>query len=251
MHELYSKYEDYEFTALIIFALVFEVWERRRPAVALDRKKPFRRDLVALLVAVAAINASRFGLFALAEALQADTRLAIGAVRSLPGPAKVAVGIVVMDFILYWLHRSMHRFDVLWRAHEWHHSPEALYWFSGLRTSALHVLIYAVPQIFVPFFVLKLTALEAGIGFSIGVFVQFWAHSNVDVSLGPLDWLIISPAYHRIHHSFSKNRDRNLGTTFTIWDRLFGTFVDPRTVAPGFKLGLGYEKSLVRLMIGV
>lgn len=251
MHELFTKYEDYEFCALVAFALLFELWERRRPAIVHDRRAHLRRDLLAMLVAVVAINASRLGLTTLAEALQADTRLAIGALRSLPGAAKVAVGIVFMDFTLYWLHRSMHRFDVLWRTHEWHHSPEALYWFSGMRTSFFHVLIYAIPQILVPFFVLKLTALEAGVGFSIGVFVQLWAHSNVNVSLGPIDWLIISPAYHRIHHSYTKNRDLNLGTTFTVWDRLFGTFVDPKTVEPGFKLGLGYPKSAARMMLGV
>jgi sterol desaturase/sphingolipid hydroxylase (fatty acid hydroxylase superfamily) len=251
VHEPFTKYEDYEFCAIVVFAIVFELWERRRPAAALDRRGQLRRDLIALVVVVAAVNASRLGLTQLAEVLQAEQRLAIAALRALPGWAKVAIGIVVMDFTLYWIHRAMHRFDLLWRTHEWHHSPEALYWFSGFRTSALHVLIYAVPQVVMPFYVLKLTALEAGIGFSIGVFVQLWAHSNVKVSLGPLDWLIISPAYHRIHHSYSKNRDLNLGTTFTIWDRLFGTFVDPRTVEPGFKVGLGYSKSTARLLIGV
>lgn len=251
MHELYSKYEDYEFTALIAFALLFELWERRRAARALDRRASFRLDLLGLLAAVAAINASRFGLFALAHAVDADTRFAISAVRSLPGPAKVAIAIVVMDFTLYWIHRSMHRFDLLWRTHEWHHSIEQLYWFSGLRASALHVFIYAIPQILVPFFVLKLSALEAGIGFSIGVFVQFWSHSNLDVSLGPLEWLVISPRHHRIHHSLSKNRDRNLGVTFTIWDRLFGTFIDPASVEAGYKMGLGYPKSAARMIVGV
>jgi sterol desaturase/sphingolipid hydroxylase (fatty acid hydroxylase superfamily) len=251
VHELYSKYEDYEFTALVSFAILFEVWERLRPSRSLERKKSFRLDFLGLVAAIAAINASRFGLFALLNTLDADTRLAISSVRSLPGPAKVAIALVVMDFTLYWIHRSMHRFDLLWRTHEWHHSIEQLYWFSGLRASALHIFIYAIPQIVVPFFILKLTALEAGIGFSIGVFAQFWSHSNIDVSLGPLEWFIITPRFHRIHHSYSKNRDRNLGVTFTVWDRLFGTLVDPRTVEPGYKLGLGYPKSALRMTLGV
>jgi sterol desaturase/sphingolipid hydroxylase (fatty acid hydroxylase superfamily) len=251
VHELYSQYTDYEFTALVAFAILFEVWERFRPSRNLDRRAWIRRDLLAIAVAVAAINVSRISLFAIFERSHAEEWHLLDGLRALPGWVKVCIGIVFMDFTLYWLHRSMHRFDVLWRTHEWHHSPEALYWFSGLRTSCMHVLIYAIPQVLVPFFVLRLTALEAGIGFSFGVFIQFWAHSNIDVSLGPLDWIIISPAYHRIHHSYSKNRDKNLGTSFTIWDRLFGTFVDPRTVEPGFKVGLGYEKNLLRLMIGV
>ncbi len=251
MPELFTRYEDYEGAALVVFAIAFELWERRRPARAHDRRAHLRRDLLAVAVAVAAINASRLGLTRLAELLRAQDRLAIDALRALPGWVKVTIGIVFMDFTLYWIHRAMHRFDILWRTHEWHHTPEAVYWFSGLRTSVLHVFLYAIPQIVVPFYVLRLTALEAGVGFSIGVFVQLWAHSNVNASLGPLDWLVISPAYHRIHHSYSKNRDMNLGTAFTIWDRMFGTYVDPSTVEPDYKLGLGYTKNTVRLLLGV
>jgi sterol desaturase/sphingolipid hydroxylase (fatty acid hydroxylase superfamily) len=44
---------------------------------------------------------------------------------------------------------------------------------------------------------------------------------------------MISPAYHRIHHSATGRLDINLGTVFTIWDRLSGRAVFPATGPAG------------------
>jgi sterol desaturase/sphingolipid hydroxylase (fatty acid hydroxylase superfamily) len=249
--KLFTRYQDFEIAALLGLAVVFALLEHLRPARPLDRRRFLRLDLLGLLVAVVSVNVSRLSLFFLLDSLGARDRLAVPAIQSLPSVVKIAGGIVVLDFCLYWIHRAMHRFDVLWRAHEWHHSIEQLYWFSGLRASFVHIFLYAVPQVVVPFFVLQATPLEAGIGFALGVFVQFYVHSNTDLGLGPLDWLVISPRYHRVHHSLTKNRDMNLGTTLTLWDRIFGTYVDPASVAPGYVLGLGYPKSPARMMLGV
>ena len=41
-------------------------------------------------------------------------------------------------------------------------------------------------------------------------------------------YVLVSPAAHRIHHSAaSKHFDRNMGNTFIVWDRLFGTYHPP------------------------
>ena len=106
----------------------------------------------------------------------------------------------------------------------------------------------------IPVTLLKLTPAEAGIGYSIGILIQFWEHTNLKVNIGPLAWLIISPAYHRIHHSATLHRGMNLGTTFSIWDRMFGTYVDPEEVQDSFPLGLGEHverKKVPRMLLGV
>jgi sterol desaturase/sphingolipid hydroxylase (fatty acid hydroxylase superfamily) len=69
-----------------------------------------------------------------------------------------------------------------------------------------------------------------------------------------LKWLIITPAYHRIHHSATIHRGMNLGTTFSLWDRMFGTYVDPEAVPANFPMGLGEpieNKKLPRMLLGV
>ena len=46
----------------------------------------------------------------------------------------------------------------------------------------------------------------------------------------------------------------NLGTTFSLWDRLFGTYVDPAKMPEGYPLGLGEpieKKKMARMLLGI
>jgi sterol desaturase/sphingolipid hydroxylase (fatty acid hydroxylase superfamily) len=50
------------------------------------------------------------------------------------------------------------------------------------------------------------------------------AHSGLGWSYGPLGRVLVSPRFHRLHHSAEpRDRDRNFGMTYSFWDRLFGT----------------------------
>src|SRR5262249_35756118 len=138
----------------------------------------------------------------------------VQSVQAWPGAVKIALALVMVDFLIYWIHRAQHRFDSLWRTHRWHHSIEQMYWFAGFRTSFLHSFLYNTPQAAVPMLVFKLSPLQAGIGYSIALFIQFWEHTNVKVNLGPLRWIFITPQYHRVHHSATRASGMNLGTTF-------------------------------------
>jgi len=42
-----------------------------------------------------------------------------------------------------------------------------------------------------------------------------------------------------------------MGNMLTFWDRLFGTHVDPESVAPDFSFGLGTRENSVRLVLGI
>jgi sterol desaturase/sphingolipid hydroxylase (fatty acid hydroxylase superfamily) len=102
--------------------------------------------------------------------------------------------------------------------------------------------------------VFKLSPVEAGVAYSIGVLIQFWEHTNVRVNIGPLRWLFITPDYHRVHHSATQQCRMNLGTTFSLWDRMFGTYVDPASMPESFPLGLGEpidKKKIPRMLLGV
>ena len=95
---------------------------------------------------------------------------------------------------------------------------------------------------------------EASVAFAIGMVVQFWEHTNLKVNLGPLRYVFITPQYHRVHHSANDLCRTNYGTTFSLWDRMFGTYTDPKTVPPGTKLGLGEHveaKRMPRMLVGV
>ena len=51
-------------------------------------------------------------------------------------------------------------------------------------------------------------------------------HTNVNWSYGPLGWVLVSPGYHRLHHS-AERQDVNLGVVLTVWDHLAGMALRP------------------------
>src|SRR5204863_3570477 len=119
-------------------------------------------------------------------------------VRAWPDWLKIAAALVIVDFLIYWIHRAQHRFDFMWRTHKWHHSIEQMYWFAGFRTSFLHSFLYNIPQVVIPVTLFRLSPAEAGIGYSIALLIEFWEHTILNVKVGPLAWLIITPSYHRL-----------------------------------------------------
>ena len=75
-----------------------------------------------------------------------------------------------------------------------------------------------------------------------------------NLSFGPLNWLLVTPDYHRIHHAATLHRGKNLAGAFRIWDMMFGTYVDPKTMPERYELGLGENieaRQIPRLMAGV
>ena len=86
------------------------------------------------------------------------------------------------------------------------------------------------------------------------MFIQFVEHTNWNLSFGPLNWLLVTPDYHRIHHAATLHRGKNIAGTFRIWDMMFGTYVNPANVPAGYALGLGEDidsRRIPRLLAGV
>jgi sterol desaturase/sphingolipid hydroxylase (fatty acid hydroxylase superfamily) len=68
---------------------------------------------------------------------------------------------------------------------------------------------------------------------AISLLYQFWIHTELVSSLGPLELVLNTPSHHRGHHGSNPCYiDRNHGGSLIIWDRLFGTF-EPENRHPG------------------
>jgi alkylglycerol monooxygenase len=53
----------------------------------------------------------------------------------------------------------------------------------------------------------------------------FFIHTRLIGRLGVLEYILVTPSHHRVHHgSNEKYLDKNYGDVFIIWDKLFGTF---------------------------
>lgn len=64
------------------------------------------------------------------------------------------------------------------------------------------------------------------------ILYQFWLHTSYIGKLGPLEWVLCTPSNHRVHHGRNPRYiDKNYGSLFIIWDKLFGTF-EPEVETP-------------------
>jgi sterol desaturase/sphingolipid hydroxylase (fatty acid hydroxylase superfamily) len=239
----------YQAITLIGFVLVFDLMERKRPGHPVDRRKELGLNILAIIVVIVAGEVWQWlilSVFKTADLIGKSSPL-----EGIPAAVKIFLGLMFADFSLYWVHRGMHWNGRLWRTHVFHHSIEHLWWLSGSRTSLTHLFLFAFPQVLIAYVILGLSPAEAGIAFSIGVFVNIWIHTNIWVDLGPLTWLLITPNYHRIHHGSRGLLRTNLGFIFTVWDRMFGTYTDPRSQEKDFPLGfIPTRNRLFRMIIG-
>ena len=247
--------EDYQIIAFFGLIVIFEICERIWPAHPIDRWTDLKLDVLSFAFALTVNRVSNWLIRGLAiNFIPPFLQVPIEYVQNLPSAVKIIIGLFMVDFVLYWIHRAQHYYTFMWRTHAWHHSIEQMYWFAGFRTSFFHSFIYNIPQVVIPVTFLHLTPAEAGIGYSIGLLIQFWEHTNWNANIGPLAWLLVTPDYHRVHHSATTHRGMNLAPTFRIWDRLFGTYVDPAAMPEKYTLGLGEKvkgKEIPRMLVGV
>ena len=159
----------------------------------------------------------------------------------------------INDFFRYWYHRWMHESEFMWRWHAVHHSSERLYWFNGTRSHPLEGLVssllWGIPLAFVqaPVAIVFVTGL---MGRTIGRF----QHTNMDLILGPFDYIFSSPKNHRYHHSKKIHEgNSNYGGDVIFWDILFGTFYLPKGETPSDEIGIGgmpnYPQTFIGLML--
>lgn len=131
--------------------------------------------------------------------------------------------LILLDFLRYWAHRIAHEQRFWWSTHVTHHSSEyynfsvsfRLSWFQQIK------LIFFLPVALLGFHPVVFFVIH-----QIEVMYQFWIHTEMIRKLPrPIEYVFTTPSHHRVHHARNpKYLDKNYGSTFIIWDRLFGTF---------------------------
>ena len=212
---------------LILVALALGA-ERLWPAVA----RPFgavghRQDAayLALYVAVAVPAVTLIGAGAATVVQRLDGGFTLHPFAGLPRWALVAVVLVLIDLANWISHLSNHRVDVFWRFHALHHSQEEM---SILTSFRAHPLVHTSFQLTaVPLIVLGTGGAVPATVLVGYIVLSTLPHANVRWGFGPLRYVVVSPAYHRLHHDRDDRRGVNLGTVLVIWDVLAGLAVFP------------------------
>lgn len=172
------------------------------------------------------------------------------AVLTWPTAMLFAFYYLVGDFGAYWVHRLLH-LTPFWRMHKWHHSPTTMYWLAGYRTSLTQLVFFNLPWMFASSLFGMAPWWMYVLALSSHMVLNDWMHMNLTWRSNWLEWILVTPRYHHIHHSCDLAlSDTNFGVTFSIWDRLFGTYTDPDQVKGPLSFGIGEKVPLLRLVAG-
>lgn len=160
---------------------------------------------------------------------------------------KVVLQVLLLDLVIYWQHLIFHKVGFLWRLHRVHHSDTEFDSTTALRFHTLEICIS---------FVIKALAIWT-LGISPIAVVVFeivlnlsamFNHGNFQLpkAYEMLNWLVVTPGMHRIHHSIDvKERDTNYGFFLSIWDRIFRTYTNiSRHDLKSGKIGTPFFRSL-------
>ena len=167
---------------------------------------------------------------------------------SLPSWAELILAILMLDLIAqYFVHYILHRVNFMWRFHMVHHSDTHVDVTTGTRHhpgdyffrevfSLIAILITGMP---IAFYVIYRI---------LTVLFTYFTHANLRLPTQVdrvISLVFVSPNMHKFHHHFERPwTDTNFGNIFSLWDRLFGTFVyaDPDEIQYGLDV-LPDEKS--------
>lgn len=155
------------------------------------------------------------------------------------------LAVMMMDLIgAYLVHLIQHKTAWMWHFHKIHHTDTAVDATTALRhhpvesvfrvvALLLAILITGIPIWMVMFYQ------------SLSAFMSQFNHANIHLPHWldkGLSWIIVSPDMHKVHHSrYQPETDSNYANIFSIWDRLFGTFV---TVKDTTSLRYGLDEYL-------
>jgi len=164
---------------------------------------------------------------------------------------ELLISILFLDFLAqYALHYYLHKVKWMWKLHMIHHSDTKVDATTGTRhhpgdyllrevASILGIIILGVPLAYYIFYRI------------LTILFTYFTHANINLPRWidkPMSYIFVTPNAHKFHHHFERPwTDTNFGNIFSIWDRLFGTFVydDPKKIIYGLDVVDGrYDEDL-------
>ena len=142
---------------------------------------------------------------------------------------KVILGILLLDLVgAYLAHYVEHNVKPLWMIHLVHHSDHKVDTTTANRHHPLESMIrfsFTLLGVFVSGAPIGVVMLYQ----SLSIISTQFTHANIMLSKKLdkfISYIFVSPDMHKIHHHYRlPYTDKNYGNIFSIWDRIFGTFI--------------------------
>jgi len=154
---------------------------------------------------------------------------------------QLLVFFVVLDFVQWLTHLSLHRYSFLWRFHKVHHSVKQMGFASHLRYHWMENILYKPLKTFGVMILGGFEPQQAFIVHFITIAIGHFNHANIKITWGPLKYVFNNPVMHLYHHASEVPNGRrgvNYAISLSLWDYLFKTNYIPEdsgNVALGFK----------------
>lgn len=185
-------------------------------------------------------------LLAVGAALDADTQgWGLFNAISLPLWLEIAIVVLIFDFAIWLQHLITHKVPLLWRLHRVHHADVDMDVTTAIRFHPVEIALSMLLKI-------GLVYLLGPAAIAIVIFeiilngTAMFNHSNLALPAG-LDRImrkvLVTPDMHRVHHSVQRSEhDSNYGFCLSIWDQLFGTYIEqPKDGHDAMQVGLEWQ----------
>ena len=134
------------------------------------------------------------------------------------------IAFMVIDLYGYWTHRISHKVNLFWNEHVIHHSSEEFNLACALR-QPVSTIVRFFTILLIPAAIFGVPTEVIATVLPLHLFMQFWYHTRHIKKMGFLEYILVTPSHHRVHHAINEEYlDKNLSQIFIFWDFIFGTF---------------------------
>jgi len=168
--------------------------------------------------------------------------LAILDLSNLSPVLQLLVFFVVLDFVQWFTHTLMHRFEFLWRFHKVHHSVKEMGFSAHLRYHWMENVLYKPLKVLALMLLGGFEPEQAYIIHFFAITIGHLNHANLKLDYGPFRYVFNNPIMHLYHHAYALperfKKGVNFAISLSVWDYLFKTSYVPEADK---NIMLGYE----------
>ena len=183
-----------------------------------------------------------FGLLSIDIFYVSTTSLALIDVKQLPMWSQLIIFFILLDFVQWFTHVLLHRFNFLWRFHKVHHSVKEMGFAAHLRYHWMENIFYKPLKVLAVMLLGGFEPEQAFIVHFVAISIGHLNHANIKLNYGPLKYILNNPVMHLYHHAHSLPKNKqygvNFGISLSIWDYIFKTNYIPEDSGT---IELGYE----------
>ncbi|WP_028889924.1 sterol desaturase family protein [Tenacibaculum ovolyticum] len=162
-------------------------------------------------------------------------------INEFPLWARLLIFLVIIDFVQWFTHTLLHRYDFLWNFHKVHHSVKEMGFAAHLRYHWMEPVLYNSMK-YIPLAIIGgFTAKDIALVHFFNITIGHLNHANINWDYGFLKYILNNPKMHIWHHAkelpIERRKGVNFGITLSIWDYIFKTNYIPhsgRNIEIGF-----------------